>query len=255
MELVEIIVAQKTSDETLARAFDFVRQIDKTPIVVRDARGFYTSRVFSTYVMEGAQLLLEGQHPRSIEVAGQVAGMPVGPLALLDEVNLGTVARIEAQNRKDAESAGQALLPQPGASVVSRMLELKRPGKKEKQGFYDYPEGQAKRLWPELSKHFSQAEQALSQSEMVERLLFVQANESAKCFAEGVVRSVSDANIGSIFGWGFAPFHGGTLQFINAYGLARFVQRSRELAERYGQRFQPAAILVEMAASGAQFDA
>ena len=255
MPLVEIIVGQKTSPDTLARAFDFVRQIDKTPIVVQDARGFYTSRVFSTYVLEGAQLVLEGQHPRSIEVAGLVAGMPVGPLALLDEVNLTLIARVQEQARKDAEQAGAELPAQPGAPVIGRMLELKRPGKKEKQGFYDYPEGQPKRLWPELGQHFARAAQPLAQDQMVERLLFVQANETARCFAEGVVRSVADANIGSILGWGFAPFHGGTLQFINAYGLARFVARSRELAERYGARFQPAAILVDMAAKGETFDA
>jgi 3-hydroxyacyl-CoA dehydrogenase/enoyl-CoA hydratase/3-hydroxybutyryl-CoA epimerase len=266
MELVEIILGAETSDATLARAFDFVRQIGKTPIVVRDAPGFYTSRVFSTYVMEGAALLSEGQHPRAIEVAGQVAGMPVGPLALLDEVNLGTVARIEAQNRKDAEAAGAALPKHPGAAVVGRMVELKRLGKKEKQGFYDYPEGQPKRLWSGLaefgsransraSTQFPQAREALAQSELVERLLFVQANESARCFGEGVVRSVEDANIGSIFGWGFAPFHGGTLQFINAYGVARFVARSRELAAKYGARFEPAPILVEMAAKGESFHA
>jgi 3-hydroxyacyl-CoA dehydrogenase/enoyl-CoA hydratase/3-hydroxybutyryl-CoA epimerase len=255
MELVEIIVGQQTSEETLAHAFDFVRQLGKTPIVVQDARGFYTSRVFSTYVMEGAELVLEGQHPRSIEVAGLVAGMPVGPLALLDEVNMNLIARVHAQAQKDAEQAGTDLPPQPGASVISRMLALKRPGKKEKQGFYDYPEGQPKRLWPELGKHFARAPEPLAQGEMVERLLFVQANETARCFAEGVVRSVADANIGSILGWGFAPFHGGTLQFINAYGLERFVARSRELAERYGARFLPAAILVDMAARGGTFDA
>ena len=255
MELVEIITGEKTSSQTLARAFDFVRQIGKTPIVVRDSPGFYTSRVFSTYVMEGAALLHEGQHPRAIEVAGVVAGMPVGPLALLDEVNLGTVARIEAQNRKDAEAAGVKLPAHPGAAVVRRMVELKRLGKKEKQGFYDYPEGQPKRLWPALREQFAPAAQELVQSELVERLLFVQANESARCFAEGVVQSVEDANIGSIFGWGFAPFHGGTLQFINAYGVARFVTRSRELAQKYGARFEPAPILVEMAAKGATFHA
>jgi len=255
MELVEIIVGQRTSVQTLARAFDFVRQIDKTPIVVQDARGFYTSRVFSTYVMEGAQLLREGQHPRSIEVAGQVAGMPVGPLALLDEVNLGTVARIEAQNRKDSERAGQQALSHPGSQAVSRMVELGRLGKKERLGFYDYPEGQPKRLWTGLREQFALAPEQLSQAELVERLLFVQANETARCFGEGVVRSVADANIGSIFGWGFAPFHGGTLQFINAYGVARFVERSRRLAEKYGPRFTPAAVLVEMAAKGACFDA
>jgi 3-hydroxyacyl-CoA dehydrogenase/enoyl-CoA hydratase/3-hydroxybutyryl-CoA epimerase len=255
MELVEIIVGQQTSQDTLARAFDFVRQLGKTPIVVQDARGFYTSRVFSTYVMEGAELLREGQHPRSIEVAGLVAGMPVGPLALLDEVNLSLIARVQAQARKDAEQAGAEPPPQPGASVISRMLELKRPGKKEKQGFYDYPAGQPKRLWPELGKHFAPAPEPLAQGEMVERLLFVQANETARCFAEGVVRSVADANVGSILGWGFAPFHGGTLQFINAYGVERFVARSRELAARYGARFLPAPILMELAASGGTFDA
>ncbi|HET6146592.1 MAG TPA: 3-hydroxyacyl-CoA dehydrogenase NAD-binding domain-containing protein [Polyangia bacterium] len=255
MELVEIIVGQQTSQETLARAFDFVRQLGKTPIVVQDARGFYTSRVFSTYVMEGAELLLEGQRPRSIEVAGLVAGMPVGPLALLDEVNLNLIARVQAQAQKDAEQAGAELPHQPGASVISRMLALNRPGKKEKQGFYDYPEGQPKRLWPELGKHFPPAPEPLAQGEMVERLLFVQANETARCFAEGVVRSVADANIGSILGWGFAPFHGGTLQFINACGLERFVARSRELAARYGARFLPADILVDMAATGGTFDA
>jgi 3-hydroxyacyl-CoA dehydrogenase/enoyl-CoA hydratase/3-hydroxybutyryl-CoA epimerase len=255
MELVEIIVGQKTSAQTLARAFDFVRQIDKTPIVVQDARGFYTSRVFSTYVMEGAQLLREGQHPRSIEVAGQVAGMPVGPLALLDEVNLGTVARIEAQNRKDSERAGQEALSHPGSQVVSRMVELGRLGKQERLGFYDYPEGQPKRLWTGLREQFALSAEQLPQAELVERLLFVQANETARCFGEGVVRSVADANIGSIFGWGFAPFHGGTLQFINAYGVARFVERSRQLAEKYGPRFTPAPVLVEMAAKGVSFDA
>jgi 3-hydroxyacyl-CoA dehydrogenase/enoyl-CoA hydratase/3-hydroxybutyryl-CoA epimerase len=135
------------------------------------------------------------------------------------------------------------------------MVALKRPGKKEKQGFYDYPEGQAKRLWPGLAQQFPLATTALTQEEMVERLLFVQANETAKCFAEGVVRSVADANIGAIYGWGFAPFHGGTLQFINAYGVARFVARSRELAEKYGARFDPSPLLVEMAAKGATFDA
>jgi 3-hydroxyacyl-CoA dehydrogenase/enoyl-CoA hydratase/3-hydroxybutyryl-CoA epimerase len=255
MELVEIIVGKQTSSETLARAFDFVRQLGKTPIVVRDARGFYTSRVFSTYVMEGAELLLEGQHPRSIEVAGLVAGMPVGPLALLDELNMHTIARIQEQARRDAAEAGSEPPPQPGAAAITRMLELKRPGKKDRQGFYDYPEGQPKRLWPDLAKHFPRAAQSLAQTEMVERLLFVQANEAAKCFAEGVVRSVADANVGSILGWGFPPFHGGTLQFMNAYGLQRFVARSRELAERHGARFAPAAILLDMATRGATFDA
>ncbi|MFT3925776.1 MAG: 3-hydroxyacyl-CoA dehydrogenase NAD-binding domain-containing protein [Myxococcales bacterium] len=256
MELVEIIVGEQTAPETLARGFDFVRQINKTPIVVRDSRGFYTSRVFATYVMEGAALLAEGQHPRSIEAAGLKAGMPVGPLALLDEVNLGTAWRIERQNQKDAERTGSAVMRHPGSLVVGKMVEeLKRPGKKEKQGFYDYPEGAQKRLWPGLREHFGSSEPAYAQTDMVDRLLFAQANEAAKCFAEGVVRSVADANVGSIFGWGFAPFHGGALQFINSYGVARFVERARELARKYGERFAPANVLVEMAAKGETFHA
>jgi 3-hydroxyacyl-CoA dehydrogenase/enoyl-CoA hydratase/3-hydroxybutyryl-CoA epimerase len=255
MELVEIIVGEQTSDETMARSFDFVRQINKTPIVVRDSRGFYTSRVFATYVMEGAALLAEGQHPRSIEMAGLKAGMPVGPLALLDEVNLGTAWRIEQQNRKDAERAGSPLVSHPCSQVVGKMVEeLKRPGKKEKLGFYEYPEGAAKRLWPGLKEQFKQAE-PLAQTDLVDRLLFAQANEAAKCFAEGVVRSVADANVGSIFGWGFAPFQGGALQFINSYGVKRFVERAQELASKYGARFAPAQILIDMADKGETFHA
>jgi 3-hydroxyacyl-CoA dehydrogenase/enoyl-CoA hydratase/3-hydroxybutyryl-CoA epimerase len=255
MQLVEIIVGAQTSPEALARGFDFVRQLGKTPIVVRDSRGFYTSRVFSSYVMEGAQLLQEGVHPRSIEMAGLAAGMPVGPLALLDEVNLGTVNRIENQNRRDAEVAGTAVPTHPGTRVVARMVEaLKRPGKKERQGFYDYPEAGQKRLWPGLSEHFPRVAQQPPQSELVDRLLFAQANEAARCLGEGVVQSVADANIGSIFGWGFGPCHGGALQFIAAYGIARFVARGRELAALHGARFEPAPVLIDLAARGASFD-
>jgi 3-hydroxyacyl-CoA dehydrogenase / enoyl-CoA hydratase / 3-hydroxybutyryl-CoA epimerase len=255
MPLVEIIKGRKTSAETLARGFDYVQQIRKTPIVVNDSRGFYTSRCFATYPMEGLTLLLEGQHPRSIEVAGLQAGMPVGPLAVQDEVSLSLSMHIIEQTRKDFAAEGKTLPEHPGTQVIEKMVrELGRPGKKGGKGFYDYPAppGQ-KALWPELTKHFPLKEQ-LPQQELIDRLMFAQANEAAKCYAEGVVETVADTNIGSIFGWGFAPFQGGALQFINAYGLENFVKRSRELAKKYGERFKPAAIIVKYAREGKRFE-
>jgi len=256
MPLVEIIKGKKTSAETLARGFDFVQQIKKTPIVVNDSRGFYTSRCFATYPMEGLTLLAEGQHPRSIEVAGLQAGMPVGPLAVQDEVSLSLSMHIIEQTRKDFVAEGKTLPEHPGTQVIEKMCkELNRPGKKAGKGFYEYPTmpNQQKSLWPELTKHFPLAEQ-LPQQEMIDRMMFAQANEAAKCYAEGVVETVADTNIGSIFGWGFAPFQGGALQFINAYGLENFVKRSKELARKYGERFKPAAILVKMAKEGKIFE-
>jgi 3-hydroxyacyl-CoA dehydrogenase/enoyl-CoA hydratase/3-hydroxybutyryl-CoA epimerase len=254
MPLVEIIVGEHTSDETLARGFDYVQQIGKTPIVVNDSRGFYTSRVFGTYVMEGLALLGEGAHPRSIEVAGLKAGMPMPPLALQDEVSLSLGIHISDQTRKDLAAEGKTLPFHPGEAVLRKVgSELGRIGKKSGQGFYDY-KGKDKSLWPELTKVFPLADQQPSQQEMIDRMMFAQANEAARCMQEGVVRSVADTNIGSIFGWGFAPFHGGALQFINAMGAQRFVDRSRELAQRYGERFEPAAIVVKQAAEGTRFE-
>jgi 3-hydroxyacyl-CoA dehydrogenase/enoyl-CoA hydratase/3-hydroxybutyryl-CoA epimerase len=256
MPLVEIIKGKKTSPETLARAFDYVQQIKKTPIVVNDSRGFYTSRCFATYPMEGLTLLAEGQHPRSIEVAGLQAGMPVGPLAVQDEVSLSLSMHIIEQTRKDFAAEGKTLPEHPGTKVIEKMCkELNRPGKKAGKGFYDYPTtpNQQKLLWPELTQQFPLKEQ-LPQQELIDRLMFAQANEAAKCYAEGVVETVADTNIGSIFGWGFAPFQGGALQFINAYGLENFVKRSKELAKKYGDRFKPAPILVKMAREGRIFE-
>ena len=255
MPLVEIIVGEKTSRETLARGFDYVQQIKKTPIVVNDARGFYTSRVFATYIMEGMKLLMEGQHPRSIEVAGLQAGMPVGPLALHDEVSLSLSWHILEQTRRDFEAEGKPYAPHPAAAGLKKMVvELERVGKKAGKGFYDYPANQPKHLWGGLEEAFPLAAQQLPQKELIERLMFVQANEAAKCFEEKVVLTVADANIGSIFGWGFAPFQGGALQYINAYGVGNFVRRAKELAERYGDYFAPAAILVKMAQEGKCFE-
>lgn len=253
MQLVEIIRGHETNDLALAKAFDFVLQIHKTPIVVNDSRGFYTSRVFTMFVYEGLAMLREGQHPRAIEMAGLQAGMPVGPLAVSDEVNLGLAMHVLEQTRRDFAAEGKTMPEHPGYAVLERMVqEQQRLGRAQGAGFYEYPAGAPKYLWPRLTELFPPAP-PLTQAAMSERLLFVQALESARCFEEGVVTTAAEANIGSIFGWGFAPFHGGALQFIDAYGLPAFVARSRELAALYGQRFAPPALLEEMAAAGRQF--
>lgn len=254
MPLVEIIVGKETSDETLARGFDYVLQIGKTPIVVNDKRGFYTSRVFTTYIMEGMAMLGEGVHPRSIEVAGLKAGMPMPPLALQDEVSLSLSLYIAETTKKDLAAEGITLPVHPGFAVVQKVGgELKRIGKKANQGFYDYA-GKEKSLWPGLLEVFPPKADQPSQQEIVDRLLYAQANEAARCYEEKVVRSVADTNIGSIFGWGFAPNQGGALQFINAVGPKKFVERARELAKAHGSRFEPAAIVVKMAQEGGRFE-
>ena len=253
MPLVEIIVGKETSPETLARGFDYVLQIGKTPIVVNDSRGFYTSRVFATYVMEGIALLKEGVHPRSIEVAGLQAGMPMPPLALQDEVSLSLGLHVADQTRRDLTAEGKPYVEHPGESVLRQLCEIGRIGKKAGKGFYDYAD-RSKSLWPDLAQLYPLAADQPAQRELIDRMMFAQANETARCLQEGVLRSVADANIGSIFGWGFAPFQGGSLQFINAYGLPAFVARSRELAAKYGARFEPAQVLVEMGARGERFE-
>ena len=254
MPLVEIIVGAKTSDETLARGFDYVLQIGKTPIVVNDSRGFFTSRVFATYIMEGLAMVGEGVHPRSVEVAGLKAGMPMPPLAVQDEVSLGLSLHVADQTRKDLQAEGKPLPNHPGEAVLRKVGgEHGRLGKKTGKGFYDY-DGKNKSLWPELTRLYPLAADQPEQRELIDRLMYAQANEAARCYEEKVLRSVADGNIGSIFGLGFAPFHGGMLQFINAVGAKRFVARARELAARYGARFEPAAIAVRQAADGSRFE-
>ncbi len=253
MPLVEIIVGKDTSAETLARGFDYVLQIGKTPIVVNDSRGFYTSRVFATYVMEGITMLKEGVHPRSIEVAGQQAGMPMPPLALQDEVSLSLSLHVAEQTKKDLAAEGRTYTELPGTSVIRQLCEIGRIGKKAGRGFYDWGED-GKQLWPELTKLYPVAASQPDQQQLIDRLMFAQANEAARCVEEGVLRSTADGNIGSIFGWGFAPFHGGALQFINAMGAKVFVARARELAAKHGARFEPAAIVVRQAEQGGRFE-
>ena len=254
MKLVEIIKGDKTNDETIATAFDFVLKIRKIPIVVNDSRGFYTSRVFSTYTGEGLALLAEGNHPKEIESAGKKAGMPVGPLAVTDEVNLGLVARIRNQTRKDLAKEGKELPLVPADAVIDLMTEkVNRLGRANGGGFYEYPENGKKHLWPELQKHFPPVKDPLTQDEMIERMLFAQVIETIRCYEENVVTSVPDANIGSIFGWGFAPFKGGTLQFVNDYGIREFEKQAQKLAKNYGERFAPPELLIEMAANNQIF--
>ena len=254
MKLVEIIKGDKTNDETIAKAFDYVLKIRKIPIVVNDSRGFYTSRVFSTYPNEGLALLAEGNSPQEIESAGKKAGMPVGPLAVIDEVNIGLVAGIRNQTRKDLAAEGKKLPPGPADPVIDLMTEkLNRLGRANGRGFYEYPDNGKKYLWPELKKHFPPTKNPLSQNKMMERMLFVQVIETIRCYEENVVTSVEDANIGSIFGWGFAPLKGGTLQFVNDYGIQEFEKQAQKLAKKYGERFAPPELLIEMAANNQMF--
>jgi 3-hydroxyacyl-CoA dehydrogenase / enoyl-CoA hydratase / 3-hydroxybutyryl-CoA epimerase len=260
MPLVEIIRGGKTGDETLAHAYDFVLQIGKTPIVVNDARGFYTSRTFSTYVYEGLRLLAEGVHPAIIENLAKKAGMAVGPLAVHDEVSLELTLKVRAQTIADLEAdpdgaqAAADLRADPVFGIVEEFVhELGRPGKAGGAGFYDYPADGRKRLWPELVTRYTKPQSPVDGPEVRDRLLFIQALEALRCLEEGVLTSVRDANIGSIMGFGYAPWTGGVVQFVNAYGVARFAERARELAAAYGDRFQPPASLREKAASGQDF--
>ena len=254
MQLVEIIKGANTSDETLARGFDFVLQIKKTPIVVNDSRGFFTSRVFGTFTNEGIAMLGEGVSAAMIETEARKAGMPVGPLAVSDEVSLSLMSHIRQQARKDLEAEGKPVPQHPSFAVVDLMLnEYKRPGKAAGGGFYDYPQGAPKHLWPELKLRFEKNDGQIAAQDVRDRLLFIQAIETVRCLEEGVLLSTADANIGSIFGIGFAAWSGGALQFINQYGLKDFVARAQYLVEQYGERFEPPALLLDKAAQNQLF--
>ncbi|RID98591.1 3-hydroxyacyl-CoA dehydrogenase NAD-binding domain-containing protein [Simplicispira hankyongi] len=238
MKLVEIIRGKHTDDETVARAFDYVQQLGKLPIVVNDSRGFYTSRTFGTYVMEGAAMLGEGLPAALIENAAMQAGMPVGPLAVLDETALTLSVHVLDQTRADFAAEGKTYEATPGELLVERMVkELKRPGRAGGGGFYDYPAGEKKHLWPELRGLFEKPSVAWNVQEIQDRLLYRQAIETARCLAEGVLTSAHDANIGSIFGIGFPAWTGGAMQFIYGTGVEAFLRRADELAAKYGAGF------------------
>ncbi|MGZ4472316.1 MAG: 3-hydroxyacyl-CoA dehydrogenase family protein, partial [Nocardioidaceae bacterium] len=258
MPLVEIIKGEKTSPETVARAIDVVMQIKKTPIVVNDSRGFYTSRVYGTLINEGVALLEDGVDPQTIERAATMAGFPAPPLAMLDEVSL-TLAQSIRKAAEDAAAAeGKTLPEQAGAGTIARMVdEFGRKGKAAGAGFYEYPADGKKHLWPGLREHFTKPGVEIPLRDIQERYLFDMALETARCFAEGVIESSAAANIGSIFGIGFPPLYGGTVQYMVGYdgGLAGFVGRARELAASYGPRFEPPAYLVDLAEKGGTFPA
>lgn len=256
MPLLEIVVGEKTSDGSIARAIDVAQQIKKTPIVVNDSRGFFTSRVIGTFLSEAAAMLGEGISPVSIEQAGLQAGYPTGPLALVDEVSLTLSRRIREEARAAAEAAGQDYPDHPAFPVMDRMVsEFDRGGRAAGAGFYDYEGGKRAGLWPGLVENFGGTNE-IPFRDMQERMLFAEALESVKCVDEGVLRSTAEANIGSIFGIGFPPWTGGVLQYINGYegGPAGFVARANELAAAYGDRFTPPRSLVDLAAAGGRFE-
>ena len=248
MPLVEIVRGQQTSDAALAAAIDVVQQIRKTPIVVNDSRGFFTSRVIGTFINEGVAMLAEGAAPASIEQASAQAGYPAPVLQLVDELTLTLMRKIREETRRGVEAAGGTWTPHPADAIVDRMvLDFERPGRSGGAGFYDYADGRRTRLWPGLAEHFGPSRpDAIPFGDMKERMLFAEALETAKCFDEGVITSVPDANIGSIMGIGFPPWTGGVVQFMTGYpgGLPGFVARAQELADRYGPRFTPPASLL-----------
>ncbi|MDW5596230.1 3-hydroxyacyl-CoA dehydrogenase NAD-binding domain-containing protein [Conexibacter stalactiti] len=255
MPLLEIIKGEATSDETLYRALDVAKQIKKTPIVVNDSRGFFTSRVIGTFINEGISMLTEGIPAPTIEQASSQAGYPAPVLQLSDELNLKLMRKIRNAAKAAGDAVGSGWDEHPSEIVIDRMLdEFDRPGKLEGKGFYSYADGKRTGIWEGLKDAFPPVADpsSISLRDLEERMMFIEAIETVKCRDEGVIESVADANIGSIFGIGFPAWSGGVLQYINGYegGVAGFVARSRELAAKYGDRFNPPASLVEAADKG-----
>jgi len=262
MPLVEIIKGAKTTDVAVAQALDVVSAIRKTPIVVNDSRGFYTSRVIGTMVMEGMSMLGEGVHPMSIERAATQAGYPVGTLQLSDELNLELMAKIEKTAADAAAASGENYTPHAATAIINKMIELGRSGRLKGAGFFEYDEnGNRGDLWKGLAEIFPPNTEPADIEDLKDRYLFIETLETAKCFEEGVIESAAAANIGSIMGIGFPALTGGAAQFITGYegkggkGITGYVARANELAAKYGDRFKPTARLVEMAEKGESFPA
>ena len=253
MMLVEIIIGKATGDPALAAALDYVRAIRKTPIVVNDSRGFYTSRVVGTYIREGHLMLAEGVPAAMIENVGRMAGMPVGPLALNDEVAVDLAWKI--LKATEADLGSKAVDPRQKALLEQMVEKLGRLGRKNGKGFYDYPQSGPKRLWPglaELQEHRLDPD-TIDVEELKQRLLVIQALETARCVEEGVITDVREADVGSILGFGFAPFSGGTLSYIDMMGSKRFVELCRRLEKKHGVRFKPSKLLNQMAVKAETF--
>jgi 3-hydroxyacyl-CoA dehydrogenase/enoyl-CoA hydratase/3-hydroxybutyryl-CoA epimerase len=253
MMLVEVIKGERTGDEAIAMALDYVRAIKKTPILVNDSRGFYTSRVVGTYIREGHLMLTEGVPAAMVENVGRMAGMPVGPLSLNDEVAVDLAWKIVQATKADL--GADAIDPRLEALLEEMVVKRGRLGRKNAKGFYDYPEGAPKRLWPGLTEISGEPRPAetFSVEELKQRFLVIQALETARCVEEGVITDVRDGDVGSILGFGFAPFTGGTLSYIDFMGVKEFVALCERFAGRHGDRFKPAALLVEMAKKGETF--
>ncbi|HEX6485926.1 MAG TPA: 3-hydroxyacyl-CoA dehydrogenase NAD-binding domain-containing protein [Nocardioidaceae bacterium] len=258
MPLVEIIRGAKTSDKAVAQAVDVVQQIKKTPIVVNDSRGFYTSRVIGVQINEGLAMLGEGVRPMTIERAATQAGYPVGPLQISDELNMELMVKIRNATKAGVEREGGVYKEHPAEAVINTMIEAGRPSKLKGAGFYEYDEsGRRLGLWQGLADTFPVADEQPDIAELKDRMLVIEAIETARCFEEGVIESAAAANIGSIMGIGYPPNTGGAVQFMQGYegGLAGFVERARELAAKYGDRFEPPAYLVNLAEKGERFPA
>lgn len=251
MPLVEVIVGEKTSDEAIAKSLDYIQQIRKTPIVVNDSRGFFTSRVFGTFTSEGTRMLAEGVNPALIENAAKMAGMPVGPLAVSDEVSLELGWKV---GKATAEALNRPFPSNSAEEVVVKMVEdLDRKGKRYGKGFYDYPADAKKHLWEGLAEHFPRAETQPGLEEVKQRLLYIQALESARCIEENVLTHAADGDIGSIFGIGFPAWTGGTLSFIDTIGVQKFVADCDQLAAEHGERFKVSDWLRERANNNQSF--
>ena len=244
MQLVEIIRGKKTSEEAVARALDYVQQIKKTPIVVNDSRGFYTSRVFSTYTTEGITLLSEGVSPALIENAGRMAGMPMGPLEVADSVGLDTAQKISLVTKA---ALGSAFDDEHLLEILTKLVETeKRVGRKSGKGFYDYVDKHEKHLWKGLGDLVGKKPVAAELADVQKRLLVIQAIEAIRCLEERVVTKPADADIGSIFGWGFCPFYGGIISYVDTVGTAWLLEQAKGLAEKHGSRFAPPKLLQEL---------
>ena len=253
MMLVEVIRGKQTGDEAIATALDYVRAIRKTPILVNDSRGFYTSRVVGTYIREGHLMLTEGVPAAMVENVGKMAGMPVGPLSLNDEVAVDLAWKIVQATKADL---GAAAIDGRQETLLEEMVVKRgRLGRKNGKGFYDYPESGPKRLWRSITEIVGEPKPAESFDidELKQRFLVVQALETARCVEEGVITDVRDADVGSILGFGYAPFTGGTLSYIDGMGVKEFVALCEKLARKHGERFKPAPVLVEMAKKGETF--
>jgi len=252
MLLVEIILGEKTGDLALATALDYVRAIKKTPIVVNDSRGFFANRCVLNYILEGHLMLDEGIPPAMIENAGKMAGMPVGPLSLNDEVALDLGWKILNATKKDL--GPKAISPVQEKILEFMVVKNERFGRKNGKGFYDY-DGRNKKLWPGLAKLQKKTldPDKLDIGELKHRLLVTQALEAARTVEDGVIVDPREADVGSILGFGFAPFTGGTLSYIDGMGAKAFVALCRDLEKKHGPRFKPNKLLVEMAAKGETF--